>query len=195
MASLIAGTVWAICWALTSSKPVKSDSTVFSITLDMPTRYNSTFISVQAVFITHPTVSENGVYDFAMHPGGRPTSKPRSTLGQRIIDARERAGISQAQLADKLGTSQPAIAYWERRATNLRSDVIAKLSQILGVSADELLGTQPTRQKKAVQPLGKARQVFDRVSKLPRRQQQKVIEMAEGFLSLHEAPTGTTTPH
>ncbi len=149
---------------------------------------------MQAVFITRPIVSKNDVYDFSMHPGGRPTSKPRSTLGQRIIDARERAGISQAQLANKLGTSQPAIAYWERSATNLRSDVIAKLSQILGVSADELLGTQPPRQK-AVQPLGKARQVFDRVSKLPRRQQQKVIEMAEGFLSLHEAPNAATTAH
>jgi hypothetical protein len=36
-------------------------------------------------------------------------------------------------------------------------------------------------------PGGKLGQVFESVSRLPRRQQQKVIEMAEGFLSLHQA--------
>ena len=136
---------------------------------------------MQAVFITQPIVSENGAYDPAMHPGGRPTKKNRSSLGQRITDARERAGISQAQLADKLGTSQPAIAYWERSAANLRSDVIAKLSQVLGVSADELLGTQAPRQK-AAQPVGKARRIFDAVSKLPRRQQEKIFDILQPFV-------------
>ena len=38
----------------------------------------------------------------------------------------------------------------------------------------------------AVVPDGLARRVFDAVLKLPRKQQAKVIEMAEGFLALHQ---------
>ena len=33
-------------------------------------------------------------------------------------------------------------------------------------------------------PAGRPRQVFDAVLKLPRKQQAKVVEMAEGFLAL-----------
>jgi len=136
---------------------------------------------MQTLFITQSLPSDNGVYDPAMHPGGRPTTKPRSNLGHRITLARERAGISQADLAEKLGTSQPAIAYWERSASNLRSDVIAKLSHALGVSADELLGTELPRQT-ASKPIGKARQIFEAVSKLPRRQQEKIFDILQPFV-------------
>jgi len=137
---------------------------------------------VQAVFITPKLVFGNDLYDGDMHPGGRPAHKPRSTLGQRIAAARERAGISQIELAQKLQTVQPSIAYWERSAVNLRSDVIIKLAQILGISADELLGIRPPRQN-ALKPTGKARQVFDAVSRLPRRQQEKIVEVVEAFVS------------
>jgi transcriptional regulator with XRE-family HTH domain len=137
---------------------------------------------MQGFFITPNLPFQNPVYDELMHPGGRPSRKPRSTLGQRLAQARERAGISQAELAKLLNTSQPAIAYWERSAVNLRSDVIAKLSQILGVSADELLGTRPPRSV-ASKPIGKARKLFDEVSKLPRRQQEKIAELVKMFVS------------
>ncbi len=136
---------------------------------------------MQAVFITPRPVFENDPYDADMHPGGRPSRKPRSILGQRLTTARERAGISQTDLAEKLQTVQPSIAYWERTAVNLRSDVIVKLTQILGISADELLGTRPPRPV-AAKPVGKARQVFEAVSRLPRRQQEKILEVVEAFV-------------
>jgi transcriptional regulator with XRE-family HTH domain len=144
--------------------------------------YSSTSITMQAVFITPQSLFKNTPYDADMHPGGRPTRKPRSTLGQRLAEARERAGISQTELAEKLRTVQPSIAYWERNAVNLRSDVIIKLIQILGISADELLGTRPPRQI-ATKPVGKARQVFHAVSRLPRRQQEKILEVVQAFVN------------
>jgi len=103
-------------------------------------------------------------------------------LGQRIAEARERAGISQAQLAEKLGTTQPRIAYWERKAVNMRSDVLAKIAQTLKVSTDVLLGRKPP---KAGKPIGKAGQLFDAISKLPRRQQAKVISVLQPFVEKH----------
>jgi transcriptional regulator with XRE-family HTH domain len=119
-----------------------------------------------------------------MHAGGRPASQPRSPLGQRIAAAREQAGISQAQLAERLGVTQPTVAYWERQAVNIRSDVLTRIARALDVSSDELLGTKPAKSR-AVKPAGKARQAFDAVSRLPRRQQAKIVEVVEAMVEKH----------
>ena len=139
---------------------------------------------MQAIFVTKSTFSQNDLYTGGMHPGGRPTENPRSPLGKRLIKARERAGISQVELAKQLGTNQQTIAYWERKAVSLRSDVIIRLSKILDISADELLGTDKQR-KKTSKPTGKAGLFFDAVSKLPRRQQEKVFDVIEPFIRDH----------
>jgi transcriptional regulator with XRE-family HTH domain len=120
-----------------------------------------------------------------MHPGGRPTTKPRSAFGQRLAAARERAGISQRELAEKLGTDQQRVAYWERHATGFRSDtMLAQVAEILGVSADELLG-RPAPRRVAAKPSGRARQIFDAVSRLPRRQQEKIFDILQPFVKEH----------
>jgi transcriptional regulator with XRE-family HTH domain len=119
-----------------------------------------------------------------MHPGGRPTKNPRSALGQQITQARERVGISQAQLAERLGVTQPTVAYWERKAVNIRSDVLTRIARSLDVSSDELLGTKPSASR-ATKPAGKARQAFDAVSRLPRRQQAKIVEVVEAMVEKH----------
>jgi len=123
-------------------------------------------------------------YNALMHAGGRPTSKARSPLGQRLTAAREQVGISQAQLAERLGVTQPTVAYWERQAMNIRSDVLARIARSLDVSSDELLGTKASPSR-ATKPAGKARQTFEAVSRLPRRQQQKIIDVVEALIAQH----------
>jgi transcriptional regulator with XRE-family HTH domain len=100
-------------------------------------------------------------------------------LGERIAQARERAGLSQGQLAEKMDVSQQVIAAWERKAKAIRTDTLVNLSGILGTSADELLGMKPARRNG---PSGRVRQVFDAVAALPRRQQEKIVEVVEAFV-------------
>lgn len=59
------------------------------------------------------------------------------------------------------------------------------MAKALGVTVDELLG-EP-KPKRVVTPGGKLGEVFDSVSKLPRRQQQKVIEFVEAFVDKKSA--------
>ena len=146
---------------------------------------------MQALFVSQDRFSENRPYDAAMHPGGRPTTKPRSAFGQRLSAARERAGISQRELADKLGTDQQRVAYWERHATGFRSDsMLAQVAEILGVSADELLG-RPVPRRNIAKPSGRARQIFDAVSRLPRRQQEKIFDILQPFVKEHDSDLAT----
>jgi len=118
---------------------------------------------------------------------GRPL-KPRATaFGRRLAELRQKAGISQAQLGEKLELSQRAIANWEmRETTSLRPDQIARLAEVLKVSVEFLItGAEPGAREKPG-PKGQLAEAFLAVSKLPRRQQQKVVEMAQGFVALHD---------
>lgn len=171
-------------WPFFFPTPVKPDFGFFEDSACLPVSYHISLITMQAVFISQAPATETVPYDALMHAGGRPAKKSRSTLGERLREARIKAGLSQAELAERMGTTQPAIAYWERGAQRLRSDVVARLSEILGLSTDELLGTK-TRRPPAAQPAGRARQLFDAVSKLPRRQQDKVLDILEPFVAQH----------
>jgi DNA-binding XRE family transcriptional regulator len=53
---------------------------------------------------------------------------------------REQAGLSQQQLADRIGLSQRPYAYWERNPVALRPDQLLKLLEALHVSVDDLGG-------------------------------------------------------
>ena len=114
-------------------------------------------------------------------------------LGRRLAEARLKAGLSQAKLAELMGTVQPAIAYWERNAQNLRSDVLARAAKILDVSADELLSSKNKRPR-ASKISGKMRRLFDAVSKLPRRQQEKVFAILAAFVARYARKTSPQTP-
>ena len=123
-------------------------------------------------------------YIFYMKTEGRPTKRQRTSLGERIVQARKRCGISQKDLAEELGVSQQAIVFWERSTNTIRSDTLAKLAQALNVTSDELLGLKPPRQGN---PSGRANKIFDAVKKLPRRQQEKVFDFVEPFVENHMA--------
>ena len=59
--------------------------------------------------------------------------------GERLRLARQRAGLTQAELAQRVGIKQPSLAYLENPAKNASgSDFTVKLAKALGVSVDWL---------------------------------------------------------
>ncbi len=59
-----------------------------------------------------------------------------------------------------------------------------QLARALKVSADELLGLENPRK---TGPSGKVRRVFEAVTHLPRRQQQRIVEVVEDMLTAQKA--------
>jgi transcriptional regulator with XRE-family HTH domain len=110
----------------------------------------------------------------------------------RLRQLREAAGLSQRELARLIKQDSSNVRFWETTGKTPRSDVLTPMAKALGVTVEELLG-EP-KPKRATTPGGKLGQVFTSVSRLPRRQQQKVIEMAEAFLSVHQR-TPVTNGH
>lgn len=133
-------------------------------------------------------ISENPRYSFLV-PGGRPSRRKRPPFGERLAEARQQAGLTQEQLAERLGTSQRVIAHWERTPVALRADQLAALASALGVTADYLVGRDlPT--KRGSGPVGRARRVLETISRLPRHQQQRIIDVVEALVAQHEQRTG-----
>ncbi|MEO1252625.1 MAG: helix-turn-helix domain-containing protein [Pseudomonadota bacterium] len=60
------------------------------------------------------------------------------SIGQRIRLARKEAGLSQAELARRIGVSQPAIATWESGVHDPRKVVLAKLADALSTPLEWL---------------------------------------------------------
>jgi len=112
---------------------------------------------------------------------GRPTKKPRTPFGERLARYRRNKGISQKQLADELGITQSAIANWERRSVLLSPEQLSTISSFLEVSLDDLFGTSEIPREPTI-PGGRVREVFEEVGRLPRRQQEKIVDVVEAFV-------------
>jgi len=138
------------------------------------------WLTMQAISLTE----QNRVYSWPMKTG-RPSKHSRPAFGERLNSLREAAGLSQAQVADKLGIAQRTYSHWERRAVALRHDQLENLANALGITLAELVGA-PEAKSRGTGPAGKLRQVFERASKLPRDQQKHVLRVVEDALAGYE---------
>lgn len=92
------------------------------------------------------------------------------------------AGISQRELARRVDERQSNIAFWENTGKTPRADLLIPISEALGCTLEQLLGEAP---KGKTPRGGKMRQLFENASKLPRRQQEKIVAVLEPFINQH----------
>ena len=67
------------------------------------------------------------------------------TFAQKLKELRTKAGMSQEKLAEKVGVSRQAITKWETDKGAPDMDNLMALSDLFGVSVDELLGREARR--------------------------------------------------
>ena len=65
------------------------------------------------------------------------------TLGKRIAALRKEKGLTQEQLAEKVGVSAQAVSKWENDVSCPDITILPLLADLFGVSVDELLGVKP----------------------------------------------------
>ena len=119
----------------------------------------------------------------------RPRTREQPKHGKLLAELRKEAGLSQAELADLLEVPQSNIAYWELCAKPPRSELIPRLAKILGVTSETILhGERVT--KRNIGPVGKTNRAFEEVAKLPRRQQEKIVEIVSALVSQYNHTRG-----
>lgn len=95
------------------------------------------------------------------------------------------SGLSLRELARQIDQQPTNVSYWERTGKIPRSDVLAPIARVLGVSVEELLGQpKPRRAQPAGGRLGR---LFESVSQLSRRQQDRIAGVLEDLLIAQKA--------
>ena len=106
--------------------------------------------------------------------------KARTPFGERLYAARVRAGLTQAELGERLGMSQRGIANWEIRPNSSPSaEQLAALAEILDVSVEELVRGSADQIRQKPGPKGTLNKLFQEVSTLPRTQQKDIVEVVQ----------------
>ena len=132
-------------------------------------------------------ISSNALYDGGMKTG-RPTDRKRPPFGERLYRLRERAGLTQAQIAEHLGISPRAYAFWERESVSVKPEQMERLAEVLGVGVEDLLNGHAKKSRRGG-PTGKVRRLFEEVNALPRSRQQRIIAVVEDMVTVAHQTT------
>lgn len=110
------------------------------------------------------------------------------TLGERIAAARNRAGLTQLQLAQELGLQLFQVADWERGAAEPSLEQMAALCRVLDVTSDYLLlGKEPESAKPICIRCGRVLEPGTHFCPDCGQDQQRAADKAEYCLVLHDA--------
>lgn len=112
---------------------------------------------------------------------------PDASRAHQLTKLRKAAGLSQRELARALDVHYSNVSFWERTGVAPRGEVLPRMAEILGVSVDVLLGASPKAKAATAAPAGRARLAFAAVTKLPKRQQEKILSVVEAFVGQAKA--------
>ena len=99
------------------------------------------------------------------------------TFGQRLARLRKQNGLTQDEIAEKIGISPQAVSKWENDISSPDISIILSLSDILGVSTDELLGKETINPEVVDEDAKKRQEEF--------RKTQTIDISEDGEVNLH----------
>jgi transcriptional regulator with XRE-family HTH domain len=102
-------------------------------------------------------------------------------LGERIAEARKRKGLTQSQLAEKIGISQYLVSDYEIGRLNISATMLVHVAVALGVSADELLGLQSKDHVEKQLSLRLTRRMSE-INKLPEYKKKAILTMLDDLI-------------
>jgi transcriptional regulator with XRE-family HTH domain len=109
----------------------------------------------------------------------------KKEIGKRIRTIRHRLGMSQAKLAETLGTHFTAISQIERGLRGVTIHQAIKLARALRVSTDEILLDGSRSKKTTSLRTGRLLRRLELVEKLPPSEQKALIGHLNALLKSH----------
>ena len=110
------------------------------------------------------------------------------TTGQRIKEARKKAGITQKELGNRLGISFQSVAQWENDLRNPKLETLQRIADALGIHMLDLVGVGEQLDKyraAAILPNGERLQLTNNVRAL---YDQLSDSEKIAFMAILEAP-------
>ena len=102
-------------------------------------------------------------------------------FGERLAEIRQSRGLTQSDLAEKVGVSQRVIAYYEHAEAQPPGALLVDLAKTLQVSADHLLGLKLPKETKNPKR-ARLMKRLQRLEKLPPTDLRFVLKMVDGLI-------------
>jgi transcriptional regulator with XRE-family HTH domain len=110
-----------------------------------------------------------------------PIDSGPESIGQRIARIRKERGYTQREVAERIGLIQALVSDYENDKLRLNADMILRFAEVLEVSTDELLRSQPVV-KPSKKPSRKVLERLELIESLPRRKQDAILTTLDHFL-------------
>lgn len=103
------------------------------------------------------------------------------SFGERLAIFRKQKGLTQTELAEKVGITQPLISDYERGRLQMSADIAVRFALALKVSCDELLGVTKTNGNGKAPPR-RIMKRLDKIQQLSAHDQRTLLRTIDGFL-------------
>lgn len=102
-------------------------------------------------------------------------------ISQNIIKCRKLSGLTQQQLADKIGMSRSGLADIELGRNKVYGETVARIAAALGVSTDELLGANTQNAHDSLPSLRFTRRLRD-LDQLPEAKKKAILKTLDDLI-------------
>lgn len=106
-------------------------------------------------------------------------------IGEKVALIRKKHGLSQMELANKIGISQGLLSHYENGRLNMPVEVLAQLSITLKIDSNVILGIKKDNINKAETDLKITSRII-KIQNLPTSKKRAIFEMIDAYLSANE---------
>jgi transcriptional regulator with XRE-family HTH domain len=103
------------------------------------------------------------------------------SLGRRLARLRKHAGLTQVELAERVGIIQALVSDYEQGKLRLSAEMAARFAQALNVSLDELVGLKTPKKANGELSLHLVRRLKG-IEELPTHQRKVLLQTIDAFL-------------
>jgi len=111
-----------------------------------------------------------------------PLNISTETIGQRLARIRKTKGLTQEELAEKIGITRSVIANYEKDRLRIYDDMIVRIAMALSVATDDLLGLKETAVSPEQSPSLRLSRRLSKIDKLPPSEQKALLKTIDTYL-------------
>ncbi len=112
-------------------------------------------------------------------------------LGKRLAELRHRQGLTQMQLADKIGVAHQSLNAFEHGTRRVPVSLLPTLARALETTIEELVVGDAPRRLGTRGPRSRIEQQVELIRQLPRAKQKFVVDMIDTVLAQAERANDT----
>lgn len=110
-----------------------------------------------------------------------PLNISSESIGERIANIRRKHGLTQTELAQKIGISQRLVSEYETNRVRMFDDMVTRFAVALQISADELLGLKDGETLNESISLRVARRMRQ-IEKLPELKKKAILRTLDDLI-------------